>query len=223
MKFLLKLYPAAWRERYGAELQTLISDAHFGWRDSLDLVPSALKMRLRRASDAAIAISFWLAGILTAFGLWYLRTPPIQAHAAIQITQSGVPDNNAAVLALARRAALADEMLQRNLRIRILAEESPGPSRTLTIQFGSPDADQALNTTNTLINRITQIVQFAPNRTGITRLDVLQRPHLIHRSFAKSRNMILGAGSIAGLFLGIVVLCTLRILQTDDFIPARLT
>src|SRR5206468_5775878 len=51
--WLTRLYPAAWRERYGDEMDELLSGG-WGWRDMLDVVRSALVERLRHSSGAGV-------------------------------------------------------------------------------------------------------------------------------------------------------------------------
>ena len=51
-RFLVRLYPAAWRARYGAELESLIAETSGGrvpWRTCLDVARAALRERLRAA------------------------------------------------------------------------------------------------------------------------------------------------------------------------------
>ena len=47
MNRLLRLYPAAWRDRYGAEFEVLLADRPPGVRDRIDIVRGALDARLR--------------------------------------------------------------------------------------------------------------------------------------------------------------------------------
>src|SRR4051812_3842210 len=47
--WLTHMYPAAWRDRYGDEMDELLS-AGCGWRDMLDVVRSALTERVRHFS-----------------------------------------------------------------------------------------------------------------------------------------------------------------------------
>jgi hypothetical protein len=49
--WLTRLYPGAWRDRYGDEMDELLSDG-CGWRDMLDVVRSALVEQLRHSFGA---------------------------------------------------------------------------------------------------------------------------------------------------------------------------
>lgn len=45
-KLILALYPVRFRDRYGAELETVVGDCGSGWRVTLDVALSAIKARL---------------------------------------------------------------------------------------------------------------------------------------------------------------------------------
>jgi hypothetical protein len=40
------LYPASWRERYGARFDALLEDAGSGWSDWFDVLRGAMAMRM---------------------------------------------------------------------------------------------------------------------------------------------------------------------------------
>jgi hypothetical protein len=42
MKHLLRLYPCRWRRRYGPEMEAVLEEMPFGWREAGDLVRGAL-------------------------------------------------------------------------------------------------------------------------------------------------------------------------------------
>lgn len=70
MRWLLRLYPRAWRERYGAELEALLEDSPPSVRDVADLIWSALLLRLRW-------LPLWAGlGLLFGFGLTFFLPPP---------------------------------------------------------------------------------------------------------------------------------------------------
>jgi hypothetical protein len=46
MSALLRLYPGAWRERYGPEFEVLLAERPPSWRDVLDIVVSAIDARV---------------------------------------------------------------------------------------------------------------------------------------------------------------------------------
>ncbi len=71
MRWAARLYPAAWRARYGDELDVLMEDAAPRWTDLIDLLRGALMMQLTSLNFWKIAVGFTLAGTLAA-GVWSL-------------------------------------------------------------------------------------------------------------------------------------------------------
>jgi len=69
MRRLLRLaahvYPAAWRDRYGAEFQALLDETKPGWGDILDVLNGGLQMRFRHTHPAVTGAVF---GIICAVG-----------------------------------------------------------------------------------------------------------------------------------------------------------
>jgi hypothetical protein len=81
LRLASKLYPAAWRGRYGAELEALLEEAAAEWGDIVDILREAIAMRFTDAKSCArFAAAIGLAGAVVAFGLsfamprWYLSS-----------------------------------------------------------------------------------------------------------------------------------------------------
>jgi len=64
LRFAVRLYPAWWRRRYGAEFSALLEESRPGWGDVLDLLKGAISMQMKRT---AMIASSALAGMLLAF------------------------------------------------------------------------------------------------------------------------------------------------------------
>jgi hypothetical protein len=70
MRLAALLYPRAWREQYGEEFQALLDDVRPGWREWLNVVGGALRMRVLHASAYwKLAAACGAAGMLVAAGL----------------------------------------------------------------------------------------------------------------------------------------------------------
>lgn len=67
---LLRLYPRAWRERYGEEVLALIEQSGGGWRCSANLVSGAARERLRALGFPSFLVIVALA--MLDLGLWSL-------------------------------------------------------------------------------------------------------------------------------------------------------
>ncbi len=64
MRWVAQLYPAAWRARYGDELEVLLEDAGPSWTDLFDLLRGASIMQMSGINFWKIAAGFTLAGAL---------------------------------------------------------------------------------------------------------------------------------------------------------------
>jgi len=69
LRVLARLYPAAWRARYGAEYEALIEDAQPRARDGFDVVWGATKMWMTSRSFVRIVLPCALAGALAAVAM----------------------------------------------------------------------------------------------------------------------------------------------------------
>lgn len=85
-RLLIRLYPAAWRERYGEELEALMADAPGGWRADLDLLWGAMAMRLRVQRAWVTLMALLAVGAFGGMGVSYLFTPMWEARAVMQCT-----------------------------------------------------------------------------------------------------------------------------------------
>jgi hypothetical protein len=65
-RMMAALYPAAWKKRYGDELDALIEDAGGGWHIIFDLLKEAMKMQLKTWSSGKLALVFGISGLLAA-------------------------------------------------------------------------------------------------------------------------------------------------------------
>jgi len=117
MKYLLRLYPSVWRERYGDELQTLLRDSGAGWCDGFDLLKGALQMRLK-FQPYGIAASLILTGTLAGLAVSYLRPQLWEATSVVQFIRFNPTDDGAAMRDLVRSSVSAVE----GPRLRITAQ-----------------------------------------------------------------------------------------------------
>ena len=89
MKLLLRaaarLYPRAWRNRYGAEFDALIDELTPRWRDLFNVVVGALTMQISRLAlfPVATAIAGAIAGVAVS-----LAMPPVYASSSWVLVQA---------------------------------------------------------------------------------------------------------------------------------------
>jgi hypothetical protein len=102
MNRLLRLYPAVWRDRYGAEFEALLADRPPGLLDRIDIVRGAIDARLRpqltgeerglgrRAWHPAVVATAVAGGVLFLVGSWSLTAQgdplPYRDQAVVQYT-----------------------------------------------------------------------------------------------------------------------------------------
>ena len=66
IRWAAALYPSAWRERYGTELDALMEDMDAGWLEFWDICTGAIKMQILSAGVWRFAAASGLAGLLVA-------------------------------------------------------------------------------------------------------------------------------------------------------------
>jgi len=85
MKFLIKLYPAWWRQRYGKEMEALLEDS--GSRAAWDLFRGAMEMQMKTWSFGRIVTVCGMAGIVMAGVVAFLLMPyPYRSTATLKVT-----------------------------------------------------------------------------------------------------------------------------------------
>ncbi len=72
---LLRLYPAAWRDRYEGEVLRVLEEARLSRRGRLDLVRGALDARLHSLSGSSAAAALVAGAIWTLLGTWIVAQP----------------------------------------------------------------------------------------------------------------------------------------------------
>ena len=86
IRFLSRLYPTAWRERYGAEFAALLEDVEPDWRTLLDIVKGALEMRMGTWNLATISATTGLIGALVALGVSFVMPLRYASVAVLRIS-----------------------------------------------------------------------------------------------------------------------------------------
>ena len=111
LHWVAQLYPRAWRDRYGDEMEALLEQLEPSLAAGWDLALGALKMQLRKSS-VQITLAFGLLGIALAGGLiWWM--PPRYISEATLIQQGGADQ--------AALAKLLDSVMPRVLSRRALS------------------------------------------------------------------------------------------------------
>jgi hypothetical protein len=88
-RFLIRLYPANWRARYGEEFEALLEDSSPGWPATLDLLKGAIKMQLSVPAFPKLALMLSITGLLIGLLVSAVLTPIYVSSAEMQIALAG--------------------------------------------------------------------------------------------------------------------------------------
>jgi hypothetical protein len=84
-KWMMRLYPAAWRARYGDEMEALLADSGADAKTVTNLLAGGIRMRFS-GSFLKLALALGVAGMLIGFGASYLRKPQYVSKATLLMT-----------------------------------------------------------------------------------------------------------------------------------------
>ncbi len=212
MKLLLRaaarLYPRAWRNRYGAEFDALIDELTPRWRDLFNVVVGALTMQISRLAlfPVAIAIAGAIVGVAVS-----LAMPPVYASSSWVLVQAPGTAADAGGrgqrIRTAIEAALQQTAFDKNA-ITVTLRGEPGQDPVLLELSASaasaPAAQQAAGkATGSLIDaNLVTSERLAPN--PLVQFRVVQPPHLPETAQRETtRNAAVGGG--LGVAVGVVV------------------
>ena len=211
MKWLVRLYPKAWRERYESEFRALLDDTGGGWRNHLDVLGGAVRMQFLHGGALAICAATATAGALAAWLVAASAAPRFVSDAVLNL---GL-DQPAAVLQQAfSRTELsriigdlnlypsetsmerAVELMRRNITVT-----SEPDSQLVRLRFAHPDAASARRATTLLMSRIADAQAADGNGRAF---QVVQAAALPRQGVSPRTAPIVVAGTAAGLLAGII-------------------
>jgi uncharacterized protein involved in exopolysaccharide biosynthesis len=200
LKVLARLYPAAWRRRYGAEYEALIEDAKPRAGDGFDVAWGATRMWITSRSFARIVLPCALAGTLVAVGISFVRPATYHSRTLITVdSDSRVSIDNE--LAEQVRGALAtpflEEMIQKenlypkertrmpmgdvvnlmrkDIWLRPLQKSDGKPAMAFVVEFYYPDPHVAQRVDAELVSQMVALnLRAAINKASATS-DFLQQ------------------------------------------------
>jgi hypothetical protein len=211
LRFLVRLYPAWWRRRYGREIEALLEDS--GSRDLWDLFRAAMEMQMKTWSFGRIVTLCGIAGVMLASVVAFSMPYQFRSITVLRIPEA-LPRTD---LPQAASAALAPPSLvniinERNLyvperkvmpiedvieRMRRAIRISPIDTRAMTVEFTYEDPFTAQQIAQTLAERF----------VGFEVLDPPSSPKLVGE---RKRYGLAGLGLPVGLLFGVVLALILR-------------
>lgn len=114
-RFLIRLYPANWRARYGEEFEALLEDNSPGWPGIFDLVKGAIKMQLSVPAFPKLALMLSVTGLLAGLAISFAVDPTYVSTATMTLGDSLVSPTPAVVRPNLREyfAQMQNEILSR--------------------------------------------------------------------------------------------------------------
>jgi uncharacterized protein involved in exopolysaccharide biosynthesis len=220
IRLAMRLYPRAWRERYGREFEALLEDVRPGWREIWDVVGGALKMQLAGWSWRKTAAAFALAGAAAA-GVMALRTPDVyistavmrmpasaDAPRALNRAQQGVLSRTSLAQIIMthglypeERSRLPLEDIVASMRNRYIRITSLKEGDAFAVSFQYRDRVAAQSVTRDLANRLLEA-----SGKGTGAIEVLDPASLPQRPSEPNRAAWVAIGTASGLILGFLFL-----------------
>ncbi|HEY3824485.1 MAG TPA: hypothetical protein VGL82_07990 [Bryobacteraceae bacterium] len=91
--FLIRMYPANWRVRYGEEFEALLEDSAPDWRSIFDLLKGAIRMQFSVPSFPKLALALSLTGLLAGLAISFAVASRYVSTATLQFTAPVVHTN----------------------------------------------------------------------------------------------------------------------------------
>ena len=204
MHLAVRLYPRAWRARYGAELHALIDDEAPGWRAFIDVASGGVVMRIQTSNPAAMAALLGLAAALLAGGGAFAAPARFESRGTIAatLTPDGGPADGALLLSVLGRAAESAFGAGTVPRAHIAVTRTSAPTE---IQIGYADADpeRAREMTERLMTRAIEAnSDLAASRTSGLQLRIVTAPDLPRSPSRPYLVWLIAAGFGSGAVLG---------------------
>jgi uncharacterized protein involved in exopolysaccharide biosynthesis len=221
----MRLYPAAWRKRYGREFAALLEDVQPGWRELWDILRGAMTMQLTAGSWRRTAAAFALLGTIVALVVAFRMPDNYVSTAVLRLDaadSSKAWDDRLvrAEVAVFSRTSLVEVVMQEDLyrserrqlpledivqnmrnhavRITPVAGGRPGAPTGFVVAFQYPDRAKAQAVTRDLVAKFQKQLP--------AHIEVLDPASLPQKPESPARSLIIAAGLLAGLAVGFVVL-----------------
>jgi hypothetical protein len=230
MRFLVRLYPLRWRNRYGAEFDALLEDATLTARDTFDIFWGALKMQMTPWGFGRVTIGCSVVGILAAAAVSFMA--PVHYESRSIFTAMPADESTRRVLNNVEQNVLSRESLtlvikEHNLypheRARLpfdavvdrmkrnihlyptrLASAGNRDSFTFVVQFDYSDPRVAQQVNEELAGRFMKgNFEVAPQYDSHTTLRLPELPSLPLRPASPNRTRFAAVGLFAGLLTGL--------------------
>lgn len=219
MKFLIKLYPARWRQRYGKELEALLEDS--GSRDAWDLFRGAMEIQMKTWSFGRVVTVCGIAGVVLAGTVAFSMPYRYRSTAVLKSDTLDPAVWNGLTSAAFTPQALSDiihrehlyagappndgiDLMRRAIRIE------PAAPSLVRVSFAAEDPVQAQRVSQELVGRIvTANLNPSANPNGLT-VQLVIPADLPKKQIERKRYGLASVGLPVGLLFGVVLALLLR-------------
>jgi LPS O-antigen subunit length determinant protein (WzzB/FepE family) len=219
-----RLYPSAWRKRYGTEFHALLEDVNPGWRELIDVFTGALKMQLTTgATYWKLGAAFALAGLLVATVASFVIPREYTSTAVLRLSDDkdllkveGQVLSRTSLSDIVRDPALdlypsertrqpLEDVIEymRTRAIHIGLAQTKEHAAAITISYRYPDRRKAQAVVRALISRFVETYVAADIHTH-QNIEVVDSASLPVLASSPKRPEMLITGLLGGLFLGLI-------------------
>jgi capsular polysaccharide biosynthesis protein len=151
MRFAVKLYPAAWRARYGQEFEALLEDTGPVGRDMWNVMGGALKMQMVTWSSWKLVPALGVAGAIAMGVASLMIQTEYVSSGVMRVTPMKIPEGETPGRATAQHVdAMRSKVLSRASLLTIIAGENLYPR------------ERAKTTLEDTVDQMRRDVQFWP-------------------------------------------------------------
>jgi uncharacterized protein involved in exopolysaccharide biosynthesis len=200
LRFAVRLYPRAWRDRYGEEFVALINDLSPRWRHVINIVVGALIMQISRLALVPVALA--MAGAVAGAAV-SLAMPPVYASSSWVLVQG---DSGPRIRTAIDTVLQHTEFDKKAIAVTLRGEPGRDPV-LLQVSASADSAQAAQQATNNALGRIIEanVVTAHSERTPGVQFRALQPADLPATAQRDTvRNSAVGGG--LGLLVGAAVL-----------------
>ena len=206
LRVAARLYPRAWRDRYGREFDALIDDLTPRWRNVFNIVAGALIMQMSRLTvlPVALAVGGAVAGAAVSLAL-----PPVYASTSQVLVQvpsaNGNRDDRSQRIRTHVEAALQESAFDKQ-RIAVTMRSEPGADPVMVeVSASGESALEAKRLAENAVGRFVEANLAAGSQTRNldVQFRVVEAPRLPVAQRGTTRNSAVGGG--LGLVVGAAV------------------
>jgi len=235
-RWMIRLYPASWRARYGEEIEALLSDTGADARVIGDLARGGMRMQLKAWPFPLLALALGAAGLLTGLAVSFL-VPNVYVSEAVLRIDSGHLTTDRLDMRYAEdevesrtnlsRIIMTTGLYRSDLKVEPLEDvidemrrhigidpiASDGRGAAFRIRFDYGDKTKARQTAAALVDSFQKYIPDLPRHNAQyagERMIVLDNASLLAEPVWPTKTVLLGGGFLAGVLIAGILRAVLR-------------